>query len=109
MGKRTLHKTYKHTLGAYPPDYYHEYVYNVQLPRAGTYNLKVVMTIGKASTSGTATLKVSAKGLVALSTRAGASLLAASNALTRSVKPVLRDDAVGVAAFQRAERSAVAR
>jgi hypothetical protein len=95
MARRTLHKTYKHTLGAYPPDYYHEYVYNVRVPRAGTYHLKVAITIGKVSTSGTASLTVSTKGLVTLTSRSGPWLVAAPNAITQPVAAVLRDDVVG--------------
>ncbi|HEX6507012.1 MAG TPA: hypothetical protein VF221_05200 [Chloroflexota bacterium] len=79
MGRRTLHKTYKHTLGTYPPDYYHQYVYNVLVPRAGTYHLRVVISIGKISASGTASLRVSSKGLVTLTTHSGVSLLSGQN------------------------------
>jgi hypothetical protein len=109
LGKRTLHKAYKHTLGAYPPDYYHEGVYNVSVPRAGTYHLRIVMSIGKVSTSGTASLTVSTKGLATLSVSSSASITAAPRVMARAVKTVLRDDVTGAAALQEIARSAVAR
>jgi hypothetical protein len=109
LGKRTLHKSYKHTLGAYPPDYYHEYVYNVAVPRAGTYHLRVVMSIGKVSTTGTASLKVSTKGLVTLSSHLVNSLAHDPTVLTRPVKSAQLDDVADVATVQKVERSAAAR
>ncbi len=91
LGKRKLHKTYKHTLGTYPPNYYHQYVYNVKVPRAGTYHLRVVIAIGKVSTSGTASLRVSSTGRVTLTGFSGASLETDPGAMTRSVQTPLRD------------------
>jgi hypothetical protein len=91
MGKRELHKTYKHTLGAYPPNYYHQYVYNVKVPRAGTYHLRVVIAIGKISTSGTASLNVSSTGRVTLTNLPGSSLVTAQTTMTGSRKTVRRD------------------
>jgi hypothetical protein len=72
-GPRSLHKKYKHTMGSYPPDYYHLALYNVLIPRAGTYKFKGQVTIGGVTKGGSATLKVTGKTVkVVRFTRTGA-------------------------------------
>jgi hypothetical protein len=68
---------------------------------SGTYHLEVAIAIGKTSTSGTASFNASAKGLVALSVRYGASVAATASAMPRSVKEKLSDDTLIVARGRR--------
>ena len=87
MGKRTLHKSYSHHFGAYPPDYYHYYLYNLKLPRAGTYTFTGTIKINGVSHSAKASIKVTGKSVTAVNLRPATGRGSTSQ---RSLEPMQR-------------------
>jgi hypothetical protein len=60
-------KKYSNSLGAYPPDYYHDYIPGVTLRNTGTYKVNVTVSINGVAKKGSASIKVikKAKALTA--------------------------------------------
>jgi hypothetical protein len=59
QGKRSAHRTHSFSLGATLPDYYGFTLYDVGLPRTGSYTFTGTVTIGKVTKRAAVTIKVS--------------------------------------------------
>jgi hypothetical protein len=59
QGKRSMHQSHTFSLGSTLADYYGFTLYDVQLPRSGTYTFTATIKIGKVSKHATVKIKVS--------------------------------------------------
>lgn len=66
QGKRSGHQSHTFSLGSSLPDYYGFTLYDVRVPRSGSYTFTATITIGKVTKHAAVTLKVTGKKKLSL-------------------------------------------